>query len=754
MKKIKYLSVAFLLFAGLANANPVTQNSAQTVAANFYTQSYKTQSPSLTLVYTGMGSDSKPAYYVFNVNSNDGFVIVSAEDAAHPILGCSNKGQFVIPKDNNNVAWWMKCRTEEIVAARTKGIAATTEITGEWTGYLNNTTRNTHSIMVTYGPLVKTTWDQPYPWNAMCPGGSVTGCVATCMAQIMGYWQYPSHGHGSSAYWDEQAYSYQSNYGYLTANYDTSNYDWSTMPLNSANNNVAELMYDCGVSVDMDYSTSESGAWVITGDYPVCAQTAYVKYFGYNPSTIKGLYESKYTYSNWTNIIINELANSRPVQYVGWDSISPNNAAGHTWVCDGYNSSSGLFHMNWGWSGSDDGPFALNALDPSYQFNWWNEALIGIEPPAASPYFVGSPTFGCTGMTVNFTDQSIVDSNLTITSRTWLFPGSTTPVVSTTLNPTVTYNTPGTYNVSEIISDARGTDTLTREAYIGVASAGTLPLVQGFQSTQFPPTGWYNYNPNLYDYEWQLNTACGGYGLSTQCMEFNNCQGYQDWAPPGKAGLDIIGQRQQIYTPEYNFTSITNPKLYFDIAYAPYSSVYSDTLDIYYSTDCGTTWTQIYSKGGLTLGTTGSYAGGDTNSLGCFLPSGSNWRTDTIHIPAIANMNNVMFSFENRSGNGSPLYIDNINLPGIPTGIASVSANPSVKVFPNPNSGQFTIALQNISGNPYLKIYNVLGQEVYQSRLKNDNNPVNLGSQPQGIYIYRIFNESGASISTGRIVVE
>ncbi len=758
MKKINHLTAGLLLFAGLVNANPVSTDKAKLVAANFYTQNIKSATPSLTLLSTEIGSDLKPVYYVYNINSNEGFIIVSAEDAAHPILGYSDKGQYVTPKNYNNFAWWMKCRSEEIVAARTKGIQATYDISNEWNNYLNNNGRSTHNAMSIYGPLVPVTWDQGSPYNNMCPGYSVTGCVATCMAQIMAYWQYPSHGHGSSGYWDEQIYSYSSTWGYLGAKYDTSNYNWPAMLSNNNNPDVAKLMYDCGVSVDMDYTTSESGAWVITGDYPVCAQTAYVKYFGYDPNTIQGLYQSKYTTNNWTNLIINEITHGRPVQYVGWDSISPNNAAGHTWVCDGYNSSTGKFHMNWGWSGSNDGDFTLNALDAGgYAFNWWNEALIGIEPPAASPYFVASPTFGCTGMSVNFTDQTVIDSNLTITSRTWLFPGSTTPVVSNTLNPTVIYNTPGTYDVSEIISDARGTDTLTRQAYIGVATQATLPLKEDFQSPNFPPAGWVINNPNLYSYVWQLNTVTGGFGNSSQSMYFNNCQGYQDYAPPGKAGLDVIGQRQQIYTPEYNFTSAVNPKIYFDVAYAPYTSTYSDTLAIYYSLDCGATFTQVYSKGGLTLGTAGGYVttGADTNALGCFLPLSGNWRTDTIHIPALIGKTNVLFSFENRSGNGSPLYIDNINISGgIPTAVPSVSSTPSVKVYPNPSNGQFTVALQNVAGNPNVKIYNVLGQEVYQSRLKNDNTVVNLVAQPKGIYIYRIFNETGSAISTGRLVVE
>ncbi len=761
MKKIKYLSLALLLVTELASANPVTQQTAKTVAANFYGHTFKSLNPGLSLVYIEFASDGQPLYYVFNINANNGFVIVSAEDAAHPILGYSDKGQFVIPGDkNNNVTWWMNCRKQEINYARTNKISAAAEITAEWSDCINNTlpNDNTHKI-ASVSPLLSTTWNQSPYYNDMCPGGSVTGCVATAMAQIMRYWQYPSHGHGSSSYMDMQSLGYQNNYGYLTANYDTSNYVWSAMPLNvsSTNYEVAKLMYDCGVSVCMDYAPGGSGAWVITGDYPVCAQVAYVKYFGYNPATIQGAYESKYNLASWTALIENELNHSRPVEYVGFDSIAN---AGHTWVCDGYDASNN-FHMNWGWGGADNGNYAPNALNVGYHFNWWNEAVIGIEPPATSPCFNASPTFGCANLTVNYTDLSIANS--TITSRKWLFPGGT-PATSSVANPTVVYKTPGTYDVTEIVSDLNGTDTLTMKAYISVASTSTLPLVQNFQSATFPPAGWVINNPANYSYYWQLKNGVGGYGASSQCMYFNNAFAYNsfeyniaEWQTD-KAGLDIVGQKQQIYTPEYDFTGITRPSVYFDVAYAPYDAVNSDTLVVYYSTDCGATFNQVYSKGGMTLGTTGNtvMTGADTDIHGVFVPLSNNWRTDTIKIPAIAGATSVMFAFENRSGNGSPIYMDNINIPGLPANVTNfVNTAPSVTVYPNPNNGQFTVGFTNIEGNPSFKMYNVIGQEIYsQSNIQHSTLNLDLSTQPKGIYIYRVFSENGISISTGRLVIE
>lgn len=759
------LLLAFALFAsaGITHANTVPESTAQTVATNFYAHNFTSVTPLLSIAYTVKGNDGSPLYYVFNVNGNNGFVIVSAEDAAHPIIGYSNKGQFVMPDNKSNIGWWLKNRSEEIEAARAKGLTAAPAITTEWNNCINNTLpdNNTERI-ASVSPLLSTTWNQAPYYNGMCPGGSVTGCVATAMAQIMKYWSYPAHGHGYSSYWDQTQYGFQKNYGHLFADYDTSHYVWAAMPnsLSGNNNQIAQLMYDCGVSVCMDYSPSGSGAWVINGDYPVSAENSYVKYFGYNQRTIQGIYKNNYTLSNWITIIENELNNGRPVQYVGNDSTKNE---GHTWVCDGYDASNN-FHMNWGWGGSDNGYFSPSSVKViGYDFDYWDEAIIGIEPPSISAYFTGAPLFGCTSLTVNFQDSTI--SQGSIKSYKWSFPGGT-PSTSTLANPTVVYNTSGSYDVTEIVTDSLGSDTLVRKAYVSVASQGTLSVSEGFESAANLPAGWINYNPDDYNYTWQRNTGIGAYGTSSHCMYFNNAQAHGYfftivvglWTPPpGKAALDIIGERERIYTPQYDFTGVSSPAVSFDVAYEPYSSTFSDTLALYYSTDCGATFTQVYMKGGMTLGTTGNYVitGNDTNANGVFVPSNTQWRTDSIKIPAIAGLSNVMFAFENRSGNGSPIYIDNINIPGVPTGISTLSANPSVTIYPNPSNGKFVIQRSAVSGQwSAIRIYDVLGQQVYAGSIANGLSTLDLSNQPKGVYIYKVFSNKNAIISTGKLVIE
>ncbi len=382
MKKIKVLALSVLLGAGLAKANTVSVTVAQKVAENFYSIKYSAViSSNASLAYTERDANAVPVFYVFNVNNNKGFVIVTAEDAAHPIIGYSDEGAFIVPTTNNNVYFWLQNRKNEVIAMRTQNITASADISDEWTSYANNTKRAIHSVASgrdSVLPLCSTYWDQSPYYNAMCPGGSVTGCVATAMAQIMKYWKYPSIGTGSSCYYDQTNHGFSENYGQLCATYDTSHYIWSEMqnnPLGGPNAQIAKLMYDCGVSVDMDYTPTGSGAFVIGG--APSALNSYTAYFAYDASTINAQGYNSNQQASWIALLENELNNKRPMQFQGTD---PTNG-GHSWVCDGYSATNEM-HMNWGWSGGDNGYFAVTALNPApFNFSQDIGVIYGIEPP-------------------------------------------------------------------------------------------------------------------------------------------------------------------------------------------------------------------------------------------------------------------------------------------------------------------------------------------------------------------------------------
>lgn len=204
MKK-RYSLFLLPLFIGAhsLNAAVVSQSSAQQVAENFYKENSKHQFSASTHFYTAIASDGNPAYYVFNINQHDGFVIVAAEDNARPIIGYATEGNFIVPASHTAISKWLKWREREIALIRTNYNHPDVSITSEWNKYTASQAQgNTRSTMSSVSPLLTTTWDQSPYYNDSCPGGSVTGCVATAMAQIMKYWSYPAQGVGSSSYCD------------------------------------------------------------------------------------------------------------------------------------------------------------------------------------------------------------------------------------------------------------------------------------------------------------------------------------------------------------------------------------------------------------------------------------------------------------------------------------------------------------------------------------------------------------------------
>ncbi|MCL2651085.1 MAG: C10 family peptidase [Candidatus Azobacteroides sp.] len=316
-------------------------------------------------------------YYVFNMGES-GFVIVSGDDIAVPVLGYSDTGAY----DPNNLSpefvyYLDDCLAKEIEQAIAQGIPQCENAKEQWDSFLNentNTLRASNTVCV--APLVLTKWNQSSPYNALCPSGSVTGCVATALAQIMKYWNCPA-----TRDLTIPTYTTTTNrwtipeIGSRDYNWANMTYTYSSSSLPQENNAVAALMYDVGAGVKMDYDRNGSGA-------PVSNVTpALVNYFKYD-SGISCLYRDYYSNKDWTNRIRSELDAKRPVFYVGYSSSS-----GHAFVCDGYDSDN-LFHFNWGWGGSSDGYFELSALNPnslgigggSGGYNTNQSIVVGIQP--------------------------------------------------------------------------------------------------------------------------------------------------------------------------------------------------------------------------------------------------------------------------------------------------------------------------------------------------------------------------------------
>jgi len=468
--RIRVISIHFLLLllftAFKLQAAPVNAATAQVVAACFYSQHYSAGNVNLTLAYTETDNYGNAEYYIYNVNTNDGFVIVSADDATHPIIGYNNAGHYKTGPQPPHIAFWLQHYKKQVDYIRSQKLSATADIQNEWTAYKNN--RPTPQTQRVNGagvsPLLSCTWAQAPYFNADCPDTCVAGCVATAMGQIMKYWAFPPHGIGNTT-------DHDPTYGDLWANFDTTHYNWASMPANitQPNQEVANLMYDLGIAVSMEYTAESSGSYVISGDAwstnGVCAQSAYPGNFGYNAGTLQGLYRTDYSDNDWINLLENELNNHRPLQYEGAGT-----DGGHSWVCDGYNSI-GDFHMNWGWGGYLDGYYNLSSLNPGgTPLSSDQEALIGIEPSTVVSDFSTDKVIVRAGDTVHFTDNSF--GTTPVTKLQWNFSGGT--IVATTDSgmpgkaPMVIYATPGTYEVDETVSTSKASTTTMHYNYITV----------------------------------------------------------------------------------------------------------------------------------------------------------------------------------------------------------------------------------------------------------------------------------------------
>ncbi|MCO6495814.1 MAG: thiol protease/hemagglutinin PrtT [Bacteroidetes bacterium] len=388
MKKILLYFFCYLFFLTTSYSKQIDALTAKKIGQNFamaYDNTPLRKSNSeFTLVFTNNyfntanQTNKKPTnlFYVFNA-STSGFVIVAADDIVKPILGYSKEGSFNPNDIPESVQKWLDEYKNQIRYAIENNLQPSKEIKQEWENYLNSKAPAS-PIGSSVDPLVKTKWNQRPYVNDLCPNSSVTGCVATAMAQVLKFWNYPATGTGF------HSYNHKS-YGTLSSNFGSRTYQWDSMPylVNSPNNAVATLMYDCGVSVNMNYSPSSSGAYVISSQSPVqnCTEYALKNYFDYK-NTLKGVERKNYSESQWIAAIKKEIDEGRPVIYAGFGS-----GGGHCFICDGYDEA-GFFHFNWGWGGSYDGYFSINALNPAGVgtgggtggFNAGHQAILGVEP--------------------------------------------------------------------------------------------------------------------------------------------------------------------------------------------------------------------------------------------------------------------------------------------------------------------------------------------------------------------------------------
>jgi photosystem II stability/assembly factor-like uncharacterized protein len=331
-------------------------------------------------------------------------------------------------------------------------------------------------------------------------------------------------------------------------------------------------------------------------------------------------------------------------------------------------------------------------------------------------------SFYCTGDTIRFVPHCVASANATYQ---WTFAGAT-PATSTLKYPEVVYTASGNFDVTLIVTDNTLSDTITKIDFIKTINNGTLPLQENFESGHFAAE-WKLEGTGITASNWNILNAAGGFGNSAMSMQYDNYN------------YDAQGAHDGVWTAKYNFTNVQHAKLFFDVAYTPYGGQYSDTLEVRASTDCGTTFTSFYLKGGINLATAPPI------SSAAFVPTASQWRTDTIDVTSLAGSNEVLFSFENIGHFGQVLYIDNINLAGILNSVSDIGNGFGFSVYPNPVQDYLTLSFSQEERikECEIEIFSTPGKIVYTTRIEHPDTHIIIPASGLAAGFYFIKISSG-----------
>lgn len=396
MKRVWLLALTVIVSLTMMAGNVTPEKALQQATSFVQSRIQKGEGPRMapgTQLHLNLASRVS-GLYVFNVSNNGGFVIVSPDDCVQTILGYSDCGQFDPDNIPCNMRAWLQGYADEIAWAQQQTAEGRLQTTGNRARAPQKTGRSD------VAPMCQTHWAQGEPFNNKCVFGGVkcvTGCVATAMAQVLYYHQWPTE----TANMIPAYTTYSNNYSVdaipagSTINWNKINQEYGVYLPDGAvygeianyqddeADAVAELLLYCGASVSMDYGTGSSGA--MSTEIPF----ALIHYLGYK-NTAQLLNRDSYSSNDWDEIIYHEMISGRPVLYSG---VTIGNE-GHEFVCDGYDADEGTYHINWGWQGVSNGYFVLSALDPDEQgiggsssnqgFNREQDAVIGIQKPDAT----------------------------------------------------------------------------------------------------------------------------------------------------------------------------------------------------------------------------------------------------------------------------------------------------------------------------------------------------------------------------------
>ena len=355
MKKRITLFTLFTLLALIAFAGPIDPEKAGEIARNFWNSKFQhaqtehliLQSPS-KMAKAGSRiniKESNPQYYIYTPENNQGFIIVSGDDALAPVVGYSTEYADKNCEMPAALIEWLNEYSQYVDKVRA--------------GNVTPAQRSAKAGKSAVAPLLQTTWDQSTPYNNLCPEvngqKTPTGCTATAMAQIMKFHEWPIT--------PIKAISWTSNITGKSETIDLTQrtYNWDNMLPHYRNGytaeqakEVAQLMVDVGKAIHSSYSPEG------TGSNSIYALNAFVNVFNYSKAA-RTIERTDVTEEEYVTAIRENLEARQPVMSVGYGI---DYEGGHAFVFDGIDEND-MIHIDWGWSGAYNGYFDMTYMTPA-----------------------------------------------------------------------------------------------------------------------------------------------------------------------------------------------------------------------------------------------------------------------------------------------------------------------------------------------------------------------------------------------------
>lgn len=352
-----------------------------------------------------------------------------------------------------------------------------------------------------------------------------------------------------------------------------------------------------------------------------------------------------------------------------------------------------------------------------------------------------TPAISVTNAGVNpITTMTILPVLDAVAGTPFAWSGSLAAGATTTITMPAVSAATGNHTYSTNITGVNGgaDDYMSNNNKTGSFAVSTTviaaPIIQTFSLATFPPTNWYKNNQDNGTYNFSRIPTVGAYAITPY-----GAIKYDSWNNP------VIGDRDELYMPTSDFTGLSNMKLTFDVAHAQSGPTYNEGLDVMVSTNCGASWTNVYSKYGAVLASA-------PISTVAFTPTGTQWRSEVVNLSAYDNMPNVLVKFVTYNDYGNNIWLDNINLISTTDITSTVSEFNSVELFPNPAQNEASVRINStVSGQNTLTILNSLGQLVQQQTISIDkgHNIVTFDTKSlsSGIYYLVVVDTDGKSVT-------